>query len=294
MDFYWELDVELAPTAEELWSLFCYDRGASGAEQLASDADRVQMRYFFASLEPGAEREQFWQAAFRAAYPQVPGPSRIHLRRKPVRDWQLAWREHFVPTPVGSRLLVCPPWDQGPPEQGAGERLKLIVEPGQGFGTGGHASTVLALEQIEAELTDHGPPAAMLDVGTGSGILAIAAGLLGVPNLWGLEIDSRALPEVRRNFRLNGLTPPPRLVQGKPDCLRGEFPLVAANLTTPILHQFVEELAQLTAPGGRLVLSGMLASEGPGVAAAFGKAGCATIQIAQREGWYACRLLRSA
>ena len=168
------------------------------------------------------------------------------------------------------------------------------MEPGQGFGTGGHASTVLALEQIEAELTDHAPPASMLDVGTGSGILAIAAGLLGVPRLWGLEIDPRALPEVRRNFRLNGLTPPPHLVRGKPDCLRGRFPLVAANLTAPILHQFVEELARLTAPGGRLVLSGMLASEGPGVAAAFGEVGFTAIQIAQREGWYACRLLRGA
>jgi ribosomal protein L11 methyltransferase len=311
------MEVCLAPESEELWSLFCYDRGAGGAEQMAADGAGLRMRYFFSALAPGAEEEGQWIGAFRAAYPSVKAPSRLTLLRRQTRDWQAAWREHFTPTAVGRGFMVCPPWaveteavEAGPVKVGAAQagagaeagiavrtgpkRIPLIIEPGQGFGTGGHASTVLALEMIEAGLAKGAPPAAMLDVGTGSGILAIGAALLGVEELWGLEIDPRALPEVRRNFRLNGLSRPPRLVRGKPDCLKGGFPLVVANLTAPILRDFVEELTRLVSPGGCLVLSGMLASEGPGVEAVFAVAGCNPIESAQRKGWHASRLLRDA
>lgn len=305
---YWEMEVCLAPESEEVWSLFCYDRGAGGAEQMAEDGAGLRMRYFFTSLAPGAEGEGQWIEAFRAAYPQVKAPSRLTLLRRPTRDWQAAWREHFVPIAVGERLIVCPPWAVGAEAVGAEaaqaevgvgvraetNRMPLIIEPGQGFGTGGHASTVLALEMIEAGIAKGAPPAAMLDVGTGSGILAIGAALLGVEELWGLEIDPRALPEVRRNFRLNGLSRPPRLVRGKPDCLKGDFPMVVANLTAPILRNFVEELTRLVSPGGLLVLSGMLASEGPGVEEIFADAGCRPIESARRKGWHASRLRRDA
>lgn len=296
---YWEMEVELPPEAEELWSLFCYDRGASGAEQVDSRDSALRMRYFFSSLAPGAQTGRYWSDAFRAQYPGASLPGRIALNRRQARDWQMAWREHFTPAPVGARLMVRPPWDtHGAARAGKDDsRQALIIDPGQGFGTGGHASTILALELIEAALSPPAArptPAAMLDVGIGSGILAIGAALLGVRELWGLDIDPRTFPEVRRNFELNGLARAPRLVRGQPDCLKGAFPLVAANLTAPILRDFVKELVQLTTPGGNLVLSGMLDSEGPGVEAEFIDAGCAAVQSVQKEGWHASRLLRNA
>ncbi len=288
-EFYWELEVELAPEAEEIWSLFCYDRGAAGAEVLREAPQHLTMRYFFPAGQP--QPVEVWQAQFRAAHPGLPAPQRLSLRRKAVENWREAWRAHFRPTPVGRRLLVCPPW-AAPGKKYAGKgRLPLIIEPGQGFGTGNHPSTALALELLEAHLEAAPRAGAVLDVGAGSGILAIGAALLGAGPAWALEIEGPALAEMRRNFRLNGLAPP-RLVQGRPDCLRGGFPLVLANLTTPILLDYADELAGLTAPGGGLVLSGILEDEQPRIEASYRERGCAPAASASREGWWAGRFLR--
>lgn len=293
-DTYWEMEVGLVLGTEELWSLFCHDRGASGALQVAEADSRLHMRYFFSALGQQAQTEAHWLNAFRAAYPNAEPPAWLILQRRQCEDWQAAWREHFVPTPVGKGLLVCPPWAARDAARTGGEGRKLlIIDPGQGFGTGGHASTVLALELIERLLGSQPPPASMLDVGIGSGILAIGAALLGVGECWGLDIDPRTLPEVRRNFELNGLAAPPRLVRGKPDCLKAAFSLLAANITAPILRDFASELVDQVSPGGSLVLSGMLAAEAPSVEAEFTRLGCTAVETLEKEGWRACRLLRT-
>jgi ribosomal protein L11 methyltransferase len=288
---YWEIEVDVTPEAEELWSVFCYDQGAVGAQTVRETAERVTLRYYFADHEPWRVEE--WPRAFQQLYPAAHAPLRVRMRLRETEDWQDGWRVHFRPTPVGEGLLVCPPWDVPAEEMRAGRR-PLVIDPGQGFGTGGHPSTVLALEGIEAHLAGGEPPAAMLDVGIGSGILSVAARLLGVPEVWGLDVDGRVVPEVKRNFRLNGITAAPRMVRGRPDCLARRFPLVAANLTAPVLLAHRDDLIGLTEPGGVLVASGMLRREGGQVMEAFRKAGCALQEPAEREGWCAFRFIRSA
>ncbi|MCZ6628955.1 MAG: 50S ribosomal protein L11 methyltransferase [SAR324 cluster bacterium] len=288
---YWELEVDLAPETEEIWSLFCYDRGAEGAEQIAESPGHLAMRYFFPAEPSGAAQD--WLRVFSTAHPGLIPPLRLSLNSRAVENWQDAWREHFAATPVGRRLLICPPWDLPAPGKTPEGRVSLIIDPGQGFGTGRHPSTALALELIEAQLESVPPPDALLDVGTGSGILSIAARLLGVARVWGLDIEGPALAEVRRNFHLNGLAPAPVLVRGRPDCLTGGFPLVLANLTTPILADLAGALAHLTSPGGCLVLSGILQSEHPRIEAIYGEREWSMLASAQREGWWACRLLRN-
>ncbi len=287
---YWELEAELAPEAEEVWSLFCYERGAGGAECVSESPAAVTMRYPFASLHQQDPR--LWLRAFRAGYPGAAPPSRVALRKRPVENWQAHWRAFFPPRPAGRRFLVCPPWAPAGRKAERGGRMTLIVEPGMGFGTGSHASTALALTLLEDFLQAGPAPAAMLDVGIGSGILSIGARLLGVREIWGLDIDGCVMPEVRRNFALNGQARPPRLVRGTPECLAGAFPLVVANLTAPILAAHRAALARITAVGGSLVMSGMLAGELEGVVELFQGQGWSLARSGEDGEWAACRLTR--
>lgn len=286
-DTYWELDARLPPESADLWGLFCTGRGASGGEVLAESPGGVTLRFFFDRIDP---REN-WSRAFRAAFPAAAAPYRVVARERPVEDWQAGWRVHFSPTPVGSSLMVCPPW-QVPAAQQLGGRTPLLIDPGQGFGTGSHPSTALALELLEAALGAGAPAGRMLDVGIGSGILAIAARLMGVAEPYGLDLDGRVMAEVRRNWALNGLGPPPRLVRGGPGCLRGAFPLVAANLTAPILLEQRKALARLTAPAGWLILSGILARERQTILQAFGAEGMVLRENRALEDWVAFRFQR--
>lgn len=280
----------MAAETDGLWSLFCHQRGASGAEYLSESPHRVALRFFFDDLEPSVV--EGWGELFRAEYPAAEPPVEITARQLPGEDWQESWRLHFRPTPVGVRLLVCPPWDaRGDGERWPG-RLPLIIDPGRGFGTGSHASTALALTLLEALLealpAGIGKPGRMLDVGVGSGILAIAARLLGVKESWGLDIDGGVMNEVRRNYRLNGLGERVTLIQGRPGCLKGTFDIVTANLTREALLIHRDDLAGLTAPGGALILSGLLHGEWKEVAEAFEKKGLRQIDAAHLEEWSAC------
>src|SRR5262249_25782431 len=139
---FWTLDADLAPEAEELWSLFCYEHGATGAQWLEEQPTRVRMRYTFDMHDPGADG---WLPAFRAQYPDVPPPSDLGGPEPAVEPWATQWREHFRPLPMGQRLLICPPWDKGEATPEFAGRLRIVIDPGQGFGTGQHASTALAL-----------------------------------------------------------------------------------------------------------------------------------------------------
>ena len=295
-DVYWELEAELHPDSEELWGVFCYEHGALGAELLVDSGPRRRVRHFFPA-EPDADG---WCAAFARTYPDVPAPLRATARRQAVQPWETAWRVHFTPLRLGRRLLVTPPWEAGPPDaSAAGPALsaaegsvRIVIDPGQGFGTGWHPSTALALEALEDALQTPAAPASLLDVGTGSGILAIAGRLLGVPRAVALDADAQALPDVLRNAALSGVQPAPGLVQGRPDCLRGAFPLVVANIVSEVLLAHRGDLAGLTAPGGCLILSGILQAERTSLVEAYARAGLHLEREHAREGWIALRLRR--
>jgi ribosomal protein L11 methyltransferase len=296
---YWELDAELHPQSEELWGLFCYERGALGAEELEDSGPNRRVRHFFRAA-PDCEA---WRAAFSRAYPALPPPRHLSARRQAVQPWEQAWRAHFTPLRLGRRLLVIPPWAPGLGSAGAPAEdtedpatVRIVIDPGQGFGTGWHPSTALALEALEAAIEEAvqagPPPARLLDVGTGSGILAIAGRLLGVPAAVALDRDAVALPEVLRNAALSGVQPAPAVLRGGPQALRGTFPLVIANIVSEVLLAQREALAGLTAPGGCLILSGILQAERDGVCSAYRAAGLHPEREHGREGWVALRLRR--
>lgn len=201
-------------------------------------------------------------------------------------DWAEAWKEHFQPLRVGRHLLIVPAWWQGEAEP---QQTVVRIDPGMAFGTGTHPTTQLCLEAIEDILAgghergseDSQPVStkstipAMIDLGCGSGILAIAALKLGVPYALGVDIDRQAVEATRQNAALNGVLD--RLVCGVgsvAEVLAGEFslreaPLVVANILAPVLVRLLQGgLSDLVSRDGVLILSGILEAQGEEVVAA--------------------------
>jgi ribosomal protein L11 methyltransferase len=228
--------------------------GAAGRVRLeaaiAGDAARVVdglARYLdrLAALDPAAR------------------PATIETSAVSALDWTAVARSHHRPVSVGRRLLVAPPWDV----PAAPGREVLVIEPGMAFGTGQHATTRGCLEAIENAVAAGGIGSA-LDVGTGSGILALALARLGVPRVVAIDSDPQVVPLARENLARNGAAGV-ALVAGTAADLAARFDLVVANLLADVLVREAEALAARVEPGGCLVVSGLLASQAPAVAAAY-------------------------
>jgi ribosomal protein L11 methyltransferase len=185
----------------------------------------------------------------------------------PAEAWEESWKRHFHPVRLGD-LVIVPPWDTGASNTGG---PRLVLEPGMAFGTGTHATTALCLRALQRWLAGH-RGASVLDVGTGSGILALAAARLGAGRVVGTDNDPIALRVAEENAGRNGLQD--RVVLGTQPLadLEGKFDLVLANILCNTLIELAGALSARLARGGRLVLSGILVEQAAVVAAAFAPA----------------------
>src|SRR5271155_2554920 len=172
--------------------------------------------------------------------------------------WSTLWMKRFGPFRVGRRILIVPPWKRAS-EPG---RTTIVVQPARAFGTGHHPTTAGALRALETIVTAHAPRS-MLDAGTGSGVLAIAAALLGKRNceIIAVDIDTTALENARVNARLNGVEKSIRFSPVPLLSIHRHFDLITANILSHTLIELAPHLKRIVAPGGRLVLGGFLADE---------------------------------
>ncbi len=241
-----------------LWEL-----GTLGLEVLRAPEGRALLLAYFAA-RPGLSQ------AIEAAL--LPFDTRAEATRLPEVDWVARFRDGFRGFAVG-RFRIAPPWDR-PQRIGSQERL-LLVDPGRAFGTGSHESTRLCLREIELAFDQPRAPRRVLDLGTGSGILGVAAALLGADRVVGVDDDGEALVSARQHALLNGVSL--HLVRGDAGAAlrRGAFDLVLANLTTPLLLAHATEIAALLAPAGQLVLAGLLTPETGSLQAAYSALGAA-------------------
>jgi ribosomal protein L11 methyltransferase len=213
-------------------------------------------------------------------------------------DWNATWKAHFRALDVGARLRIEPPWDRHPP----GPRAVVVIDPGMAFGTGSHETTRLAAEALERCLDDLvGAGAAaeaprVLDVGTGSGLLALAAVRLGAASALGVDDDAVAIASAERNVALNDLQGRVALrTAASPEGWGQErYPLVVANIISSVLLRLRPALCQRTLPGGRLLLSGVLEAEREAFLAAFLGPELALRRSHQLGAWVAFELERRA
>jgi ribosomal protein L11 methyltransferase len=200
------------------------------------------------------------------------------------RDDGSVWVVRARGVRVGQLEILPADW---PPKPGA---LRLIDSPA--FGTGLHATTKLCLEALESEL-NASSPASVLDVGTGSGILALAALRAGVPRVLALDIDADAVHAAAENARLNGMRSRLSLVQGGPEALAGTWSLVIANVLAAPLIEMAPTLAKRLSGSGRIVLSGIRSSLAGEVERAYRHFGMRQVHAQTRDGWSVLTLYAS-
>jgi ribosomal protein L11 methyltransferase len=185
-------------------------------------------------------------------------------------DWREEWKRGLGPVVISPRLLVRPPFAPAP----AGfEGRQLVIEPGQAFGTGGHATTRLALAGLDALPAEALRGACVLDVGCGSGVLALAALVLGASRAVGCDLDALATEAAAAAARANGLAARARWVTGSTAALAGAYDGIVANLIRSELTPLIAELARLAKQGAWLVLAGLLVSERTQMRERLGEAG---------------------
>lgn len=193
------------------------------------------------------------------------------------QDWERSWMDNFTPMRFGQRLWIVPSWHTAPEP----EAVNLLLDPGLAFGTGTHPTTALCLEWLDGqELAG----CQLLDFGCGSGILAIAALLLGVERAVGTDIDIQALEASRDNAGRNGIDPARFPLYLPQDLPQEPADVLVANILAGPLVTLAPQLTRLVKPGGRLALSGILAEQGEEVAAAYREA-FDLDPLTVREGW---------
>jgi ribosomal protein L11 methyltransferase len=240
---------------EDLATALLWEAGTLGLEVPPAFGDAVLLAYFPKATTAGAILVAL------DALPVV----RIEETAVPPVDWVARFRESFRAFDAGSFRIV-PAWS--PERPGTGRRL--VVDPGQAFGTGTHESTRLSLAALES-LCARRLPRRVLDVGTGSGILAIAARLLGAKVAVGVEIDPEALPAAREHADLNDVDVHFVRADGARGVRAGAFDLVVANIAAPLLIERAEELCATARPGGDIVLAGILGVDARSVLEAFAR-----------------------
>ncbi|HYF79644.1 MAG TPA: 50S ribosomal protein L11 methyltransferase [Symbiobacteriaceae bacterium] len=195
-------------------------------------------------------------------------------------DWANAWKAYFKPTRVGERLMIIPSWESYELQP---QDLPLYLDPGMAFGTGTHPTTSLCLRKLEAVVQ---PGMRVLDVGTGSGILAIAAARLGAAPVVGIDIDPVAVRVAKENAQRNGVTIDVRagtLDQVETD----ECDLIIANIIASIIIDILPDVASRMKMGGKFLASGIIAEKKQAVADAMTATWLLPIEIREEGGWVA-------
>lgn len=199
------------------------------------------------------------------------------LERIEDQDWERSWMDNFQPMRFGRRLWIVPSWHAAPEP----DAVNLLLDPGLAFGTGTHPTTALCLEWLDAQQL-HGLQ--VLDFGCGSGILAIAALLLGAEQAVGTDIDIQAIEASRDNAGRNGIDPA-RFALYLPEQLpSGQADVVVANILAGPLVELAEQIGERVKPGGLLALSGILAEQAEEVRAAY-VAQFDLDPTAEKDGW---------
>ena len=209
-----------------------------------------------------------------------------HISVSPAvgRDAESVWILRPRPIQIGHLRIV--------PAHSVAETGALRLVDAAAFGTGLHPTTALCLEAIE-EAVQLAPPTCLLDVGTGSGVLALGALMMGVPRALGIDVDDEALGVAAENARINGLDDRLQLTPGGPEAISGTWPLVVANVLAAPLMEMAPALVQRVGHRGQLVLSGIPCSVEQDVAHAYLRLGMRRVGVNSRGGWVALVLQAS-
>ena len=288
-----EADREAVEPVAELFARYGFNQGVVIEEPFTQepDGDRLAVdpvrpvvvrTYLSAKDVDPSFLEHIREALWHLGRLRHVGELAVAHRRE--EDWANAWKEHYHVHRVGRRVVVRPPWLEYTPQP---DDVVVELDPGMAFGTGLHPSTVLCTLALEEELR---PGATVLDVGTGSGILAVAAALLGAERVDAVDIEPVSVRAARDNVARNGVAARINIEvgsvgEGQP--FAGAYDLVLANIIARILIELAPGIARAVAPGGALALSGIIESREPAVRRVYETEGLCFDRRFQIEDWVA-------
>jgi ribosomal protein L11 methyltransferase len=211
----------------------------------------------------------------------------VETRIVQEEDWAEAWKQYFRPQRVGRRWYIRPTWEEGSPDPGD---LVLVIDPGQAFGTGGHQTTRGCLQAMES-LDLQGKEVA--DIGCGSGILSVAAGLMGAEAIQGVDVELASVEASRENAGRNHVSA--EFFQGlgfSPLRADQTYDLVLSNIISAALIQLAPEAGRRVKPGGAWITSGVIQANWPDVRAAAEREGFALEDEIGEDDWVTARFRR--
>lgn len=270
---WWAIDVRVA--ADERPALGAWLVAATG-QAIEEQADGTLVTF--------AESEAAADALMRDVRTQAGPSAEIGRRALEEVDWTTRWRDGIAPRRFG-RLVVRPSWIDVPDEPGT---VTVMLDPETAFGSGEHGSTRAALALLERHMPAQ---ARVLDLGSGSGILAIAAMKLGAASAVGIEMDAEANPVAERNAARNAVTRGIEFLEGEAGSLAplcGPADLICSNILRTVNVEILPAIARAAAPDGVAIFSGMEVAEEPAFRSVLERSGWTMVDEAIDAGWWAC------
>jgi ribosomal protein L11 methyltransferase len=273
----------------EAISNFLIEEGATGVEEVGEDLRWEKVKAYYP--EDGKEERVLhslrqYLKSLEKIVPEI-AQTQIETTSIPEQDWSENWKRFFKPIQVTSRLVVKPPWSKIRLKK---NQIPINIHPGMAFGTGTHATTKLCLKALGRNLRRKG--LSVLDVGTGSGILSIAAAQLGASEVWALDIDGTAVENARENVKQNSVSDIVKIRKARAGDIQKRFDVVVSNIDLKNLRKMRSSLIHHLKDQGFLILSGILEEEGKGLCQHYFETGhFQWAKMTHEEGW-ACITLK--
>ena len=283
-----EIDLWISAGFEEAVSNFLMEQGATGVEEIDEEQGRRGLKAYFSRKGKDERVLNILQRYLTSVQRLYPGQFhyRVENLTLPDKDWGESWKKFFKPVKVTSRIVVKPPWRS---VQLKRNQVLIEITPGLAFGTGTHATTQLCIRALAKRLRVKG--VSVLDVGTGSGILAIIAAKLGASEVWGVDTDDLSVGIAGENVRRNNISHIVRIRLGTVGDIRRTFDVVVANIDLRVLKRMRWPLLYRVKPGGYLVLSGLLAKEEKALRERYLDTGQCQFKEIKIQGEWACLVL---
>jgi ribosomal protein L11 methyltransferase len=284
-----EVDEETAEAVVELLSRYCL--GSAVVEQQVGTEDSGQplatpitlIRAYLAPADEQVEtllriQQGLWHLG------QIQPLPDLQMMPLEDKDWERAWQEHYHVLRIGRRVVIRPSWRDYEPQP---DDLVITLDPGMAFGTGLHPSTRLCVLALEDAVR---PGMSVLDMGTGSGILAIAAAHLGADHVLGVDTDPIAVKAATENVLANGLRNRIDVKEGSLSAVAESFDLIVVNiLANVILEMLTQDLAARLRPGGQIIAAGILDTQSDDVVKAMSFQGLRLVETRQEKDWVMLR-----
>ncbi|MDB5097473.1 MAG: PrmA [Cyanobacteria bacterium RYN_339] len=285
---YTEISLRVAPIYAETLAWHLRDLGGQGVVVSEEPAEGPKPAEGAVKLyQPGTpESVTDWVVALetrlgelRPHFPELVW--RVEQRLVPSEDWEDSWKRYWHVQEIGERIVIKPSWEE---YVGGPEKLVIELDPKQAFGTGTHATTQLCLRSLEEHMQAFDSPF-VFDVGTGSGILAIAAAMLGAKRVETCDTDQVAVIATRENADANGVGDRVAVYHGGIETLTGQADVLVINILAEVIVSLADQVAHRLKPGGLVIASGIIKARQASVEAAFEASGLAIARIEHQGEW---------